>query len=337
MAAIIDTMKGAYPFISNKGLKQVESKVKWFIGEYLKSSFEARMKDSLASVLTNYNSKSNLRSKNREAKVNEMMKVAEKAAQGAWIAHRFDEEKDIEDVNISDVKLMTTRNVSDLYMFFEQSLNDGYFDVKKALETNKKWAKELQTFFEEIALGFNSKYGVQGADGSISYKGTDDERAKALRQIILKSAVSIYRKYPYTWKMRVQNFGNDYSVDLREQNIAVMDNTYVAHRDYRVDFNLGSQSAVDLGVEYTAPRHPRNNPDKLTTGEIGKPIAINDKGFIEAHNGVDYLYNSSLLNIFLKSGALDKKIVAEAEGKTKNMVGSANNLKNIYVQDKNKI
>jgi hypothetical protein len=44
--------------------------------------------------------------------------------------------------------------------------------------------------------------------------------------------------------------------------------------------------------------------DKITTGEIGKPLRVNDKGNIVTPRGVESINNNKLIDMYLRSGML---------------------------------
>src|SRR5690606_4983944 len=51
----------------------------------------------------------------------------------------------------------------------------------------------------------------------------------------------------------------------------------------------------------------RNNPDKVTTGEINKPMVITDKGEIKSGTAIVGQYNQELLSLYKNSSILSKK------------------------------
>lgn len=356
--AMADTFQGAYPFISNKGLNGVSAYIKRYADKYLKEDFEKRLSEKLRGVLAGYNDSSMLRPKNRKEKIDEMMEAVKVSVRAAYVQDRLDKK-----YGLNDAKLLDPTNIEELMMLFEHKLQ-SYYDLSVTLRKDAKKAEKLKEFFTEVTNRFQEKFIKSDGGMSYSYVGTDDERAKGLREIFYQVAQEYYKKYPYTINnmmthqlrdeyVAVQDntrvatpthlqyipvyedgtpaiLGNDdfintFDTDLAkkyldkyknndsylENYVAVQDNTYV----HRTNILLGINDQP-IGKKSTEKRVvPGYNKDKITTGEIGKPLMVTDKGDIKTPRGVIPVSQEEIYNILKRVEAFSPEAMKKFESK----------------------
>lgn len=360
--AMVDTFQGAYPFISNKGLKGIADYIKRYSDKYLKQSFEQRLTEKLISVLDGYNDKYKQRPKNREKKIKETMGAVKIAVRSSYIQDRIENKS-----SLSGIKLLDPTSIEELMVLFEHKL-ESYYDLSVTLRKDENKAQKLKEFFSEVTNRFQERYIKFEGGMSYSYKGSEDERAAGLRDIFYQVASEYYKKYPYTvTNTLLQSVPQTY-VGAVQDNTRVANQTYidylpvyedgsvdpVSYNDFMSSFEYDEssyQSSIPdynqhVSVQdntYVAPSYLNNelqhrinplfgagtvkkpvatgyNKDKISTGEIGKPLMVTDAGHIKTPRGISPVSQEDILNILKRVDAFNPEALKKFQQKNSTQI-----------------
>lgn len=315
--AIVDIFVAAYLWVSDEAVAEMENKIRWFSDKYLRASFERRLKAKLSSPLRGYNSMEKLAKENREQKEKETYEAAKKAVVAVNVLNAIKNES----LNYGKMNTLEPSSMEELMMLFQDRVERDFFDLKQTLEHNEKLAMVLSSFFKEISTEFQARFMTVGNNGQKALGGTKIERVKGLREIAFNVAKRWHSVYPYViadhklraYPVLVQNGQNsipvypdgtpaamsrtDFFAGLPTGQDAAIANTYVAKkRDTTAYFGA------------TKPlSHSRRNADKVTTGEIGRPLEIVSPGRIKTDRGEAEINNSKLVELFKSFSVLSKQ------------------------------
>ncbi|MCT4642010.1 MAG: GAP family protein [Bacteriovoracaceae bacterium] len=222
--ALSETFIAMYPYMADRKFKVLENYINKYAADNLKNDFEKRLKAAIVPFFEGYNSMAK-RDENRKAKEKETLDALKKGVTG--IALQLELQKDSKG-QIDDMKWIQPHNMQELMMVFEDGLVNSK-SVRATLKHDKKKAKLVQKFFEDIATKFHKKFSRKDKFGNVTLTGTRSDREKGLRQIAFDVAKDYYNKYPYTLKFSKFNMSEYISSEEFQQKYGTVkvDNTYV--------------------------------------------------------------------------------------------------------------
>lgn len=326
--AIQSAFVSSYLWISDSGLKDVESKIKWFSDKYLKNDFKTRLKGELSKAMRDYNSNYRLAKQNREQKEKETYEAAKKALVAVNVLDAIKNKS----FDFREMKTLEPSSPQELMGLFQHRVETSFKDLKQTLNHNEKLSQLLANFFKELSESFNKKYIRQTADG-YELVGDETKRAQGLRQIAFDLAKKYYSKYPY----KLSNYrprpmptvaqDNTRVASQRRHTIPVYEDGTAAgmsneeflrklpSKDDLRESYVAQRDNTNVYMGYTKPIRPqtdaerRSNPDGITTGSVSRPLEIDEYGMISTQSGRTQINNSKFMAMF--------KMVAENMGMSK--------------------
>ncbi|MCO4754787.1 MAG: hypothetical protein KC478_09900, partial [Bacteriovoracaceae bacterium] len=270
--------------------------------------------------LEDYLDKEKLAQENKQSKLDQTLEAAEGAVKAAFI---LDAVKN-ENLDYVENETLEPGNIEELMMLFQARVEKDFADLKQTLEHDEKLSKELADFFKEIKDEFSDRF-VVGDE----LTGTKNERSLALREIAFKIAKKYIHKYPYVIKApRTRTFlTRPWSKDeitekqnsipvyedgtpaalSNEELLKKLDNINIGLGPYPMASKKQNDELEILGVtkpvEVKEEKTPsfisfRNNPDKLSTGAISRPLEVVSPGKIRTENGYTQINEDSLSRLF---------------------------------------
>lgn len=345
--AIVDTFQGAYPFLTDKGLAAVEEYINRYTSKYLKEDFETRLTMKLSSALAGYNNSSQLRPKNRKDKVDEILEVLKHTIRGAYIVDKIEDEKNI----FNGMKLLDPRSMQELMTLFQHKLgrfydlrltlerkpefaqllqnfftevtnkfNDrfisideyGNYEYNAEADARREGLREI---VYEVAREYYKKYPYSIQDlmvrpnETLVYQYTvaqDNTYVKPYMEYIPvyeDGTPAVLSNHDVQFSFDPKKFNLDFNRDDSDRYIVQQDNTYVHINPMFTGVIPIKEKEKTVTSGY--------NKDKITTGEIGKPIRVTDSGNIVTPNGVDYVPQEDIIDILDRVKAYNKDAVAK--------------------------
>ncbi len=327
LEGVVDVFIASYLWVSDAAIRRMESEIRSYANKYLKAPFYASMKSALSRELNGYNRPSRLAAKNRKEKEEQTYKAAKKAIVAVNVLDALEEET----FDFRKMNTLEPQSIEELFMLFQDRVERDYKDLRQTLKHNEELSGLLNQMFQEIAKDFKNRF--TGKDGE--FTGTGAERSRALRQIAHSVAKKYSAKHPFNisrYRMReaLPEVARDntrvatnrrYIPVLKDNSAAgmskseMLDNlpkkeymreNYVVKRDNTRVANtklfLGATRPVDKTFN-----GQRNNPDKVTTGELGRPLEVSSPGKLKTNLGEVDINNSKLIELFKNYGLLTGK------------------------------
>lgn len=322
LKAITEQFVAVYVWISDQGIKNVENEVKRFAEKNLKAEFKSRLKIQLQREMEEYGSREALASQNRENKEEQTLEQAKKAMVAVSVLDAVKSGV----LNFQSMKTLEPSSVEELMMLFQERVEKEFFDLQQTLEHNEEFAKMISAFFKEIAQEYKDRF-VDNSQGYARLTGTEEGRAAGLREISYAVARKWFARYPYEilgHALREYPYLNAGADTASIPVYAGNNPAALSNKDFLSHFSVNTDkegNAFENYVEYKSngselfgatealnkgkdPKRSRNNVDKITSGELGRPVEVVSPGKIKTTSGEVSIDGGKLTSLLKTFGVL---------------------------------
>lgn len=330
VAAIQDAFVGSYVWLDDNTLEKTSIKIRELIEQNYKNQFFEATKKNLSLALTNYNDHKLLSEKYKKEKIESILAIAYTGAQAALIDFNVKKRQRIE-----GYKSLNPISSEELVTFFNHKIDNEFYDVRYTMERDSKKSKIVDEFFKRVGEIFISETKevvskIESLDKLEAAKMLMFKENEFLSTKLREAAVVVAREYFLNYPFEISELDSKdvsqyFMIDPEDSSYRqqIWENKKKLKLDdsKRVDMSqlklalealdkkekerqLKIQEVRDSLFGYQVKAAKGYNKDKLSTGEISRPLKVDAKGIITSPKGLSSIDNNKLIDMYIRSGNL---------------------------------